>query len=136
MSHKLCERIFIQCEICKYFICFGDCFADYVLSHTRTAVESGYDNKVYALYDDFNDPQDCETNAEVESPYNTYLNEGLPIGPILNPGEEAIKAVLSPKHTDYLFFAADIYNKVDGKVHYSKTYEEHLQICEELGLNL
>ena len=90
----------------------------------------------YALYDDFNDPQDCETNAEVESPYNTYLNEGLPIGPILNPGEEAIKAVLSPKHTDYLFFAADIYNKVDGKVHYSKTYEEHLQICEELGLNL
>lgn len=90
----------------------------------------------YALYDDFNDPQDCETNAEVESPYNTYLNEGLPIGPILNPGEEAIKAVLSPKHTDYLFFAADIYNKVDGKVHYSKTYEEHLQICKELGLNL
>ena len=55
VSHKLCERFFIQCEICKYFICFGDCFADYVLSHTRTAVESGYDNKVYALYDDFED---------------------------------------------------------------------------------
>ena len=88
----------------------------------------------YALYDDFNDPQDCETNPEVDSPYNTYLHEGLPIGPILNPGDEAIKAVLNPKKTDYLFFAADIYG--DGKVYYSKTYEEHLQKCEELGLNL
>lgn len=90
----------------------------------------------YALYDDFNDPEDCETNSEVDSPYNTYLNTGIPIGPILNPGEEAIVATLNPDSNDYLFFAADIYNKVDGKVHYSKTYEEHLAVCEELGLNL
>ena len=88
----------------------------------------------YALYDDFNDPKDCETNPEIDSPYNTYLHEGLPIGPILNPGDEAIKAVLKPEKTDYLFFAADIYG--DGKVYYTKTYEEHLQKCEELGLNL
>lgn len=90
----------------------------------------------YALYDDFNDPKDCETNPDIDSPYNTYLHDGLPIGPILNPGEQAIQAVLSPKKNDYLFFAADIYNKVDGKVHYSKTYEEHEKVCEELGLNL
>ena len=90
----------------------------------------------YALYDDFNDPKDCETNPEVDSPYNTYLHEGLPIGPILNPGDDSIKAVLNPEKTDYLFFAADIYNKVDGKVHYTKTYEEHLEECEKLGLNL
>ncbi len=88
----------------------------------------------YALYDDFNDPKDCETNPEIDSPYNTYLHEGLPVGPILNPGDEAIKAVLNPEKTDYLFFAADIYG--DGKVYYSKTYEEHQQICEKLGLNL
>lgn len=91
----------------------------------------------YALYDDFNDPKDCETNPDVDSPYNTYMNEGLPVGPILNPGDEAIQAVLNPdRKGGYLFFAADIYNKVDGKVHYSKTYEEHQQICEKLGLNL
>lgn len=91
----------------------------------------------YALYDDFNDPKDCETNPELDSPYNTYMNEGLPVGPILNPGEEAFQAVLNPdRKGGYLFFAADIYNKVDGKVHYSKTYEEHQQICERLGLNL
>lgn len=89
----------------------------------------------YALYDQFNDPKDCETNPDVDSLYNTYLHDGLPVGPILNPGQDAIEAVLHPKNTDYLFFAADIYNKVDGKVHYSKTYEEHQKICEELGLN-
>lgn len=91
----------------------------------------------YALYDDFKDPKDCETNPEIDSPYNTYLHEGLPIGPILNPGEEAIQAVLNPDRKDgYLFFAADIYHKKNGEIVYSKTYEEHQQICEELGLNL
>ena len=88
------------------------------------------------MYDDFNDQKDCETTQEVDSPYNTYLHEGLPIGPILNPGDEAIKDVLNPEKTDNLFFAADIYNKVYGKVHYTKTYEEHLEECEKLGLNL
>lgn len=88
----------------------------------------------YALYDEFGDPKDCETQIDVDSPYNTYQNAGLPIGPILNPGEEAIVAVLKPESSDYLFFAADIYG--DGKVYYSKTYEEHQKISQELGLIL
>lgn len=88
----------------------------------------------YALYDEFDDPKDCETRTDIESPYNTYLNSGLPIGPILNPGEDALVSVLEPETSDYYFFAADING--DGTVHYSKTYEEHLAICEELGLIL
>lgn len=90
----------------------------------------------YALYDEFNDPQDCETQYDVESPYNTYLNQGLPPGPILNPGREAIEAVLEPEQNDYLFFVADINNvKSDpGKVYYARTYEEHEQLMQELGL--
>lgn len=88
----------------------------------------------YALYDQFDDPQDCETQTDVDSPYNTYLNNGLPVGPILNPGGDALLAVLEPESSEYLFFAADIHG--DGKVYYSKTYEEHQRICEELGLIL
>lgn len=76
----------------------------------------------YAMYDKLNDPADCEVNTNIDSPYNTYLHKGLPIGPIENPGEEAIDAVLHPTKSDYLYFVADIYG--DGTVYYSKTLEE------------
>ncbi|MGN1343295.1 MAG: endolytic transglycosylase MltG, partial [Traorella sp.] len=79
----------------------------------------------YALYDGFDDIMDCETNANYDSPYNTYLYQGLPIGPINNPSIDAIKAVLHPKDTDYYYFISDIYG--DGKLIPAKTYEEHLK---------
>lgn len=77
----------------------------------------------YALYEEYKNAMDCEVNSDIDSPYNTYLHNGLPIGPILNPGEDAIKAVLHPTDNDYLYFMADIYG--DGKVYYAKTLEEH-----------
>jgi peptidoglycan lytic transglycosylase G len=58
-----------------------------------------------------------------ESPYNTYLVEGLPPGPICNPGWNALKSALSPAQTDYLYFVA---NESGGHT-FSKTFEEHLQ---------
>lgn len=76
----------------------------------------------YALYDDMKSSDDCEVKTDIESPYNTYLHTGLPIGPILNPGEAAIQAVLHPKKNDYLYFVADIYG--DGTVYYAKTLSE------------
>ena len=90
----------------------------------------------YALYDEFDDPKACETRIDVDSPYNTYLVEGLPTGPILNPGEAAILAVLEPQPNDYLFFAADIHNVKGtlGKVYYTKTFDEHQKLIEELNL--
>ncbi len=76
----------------------------------------------YALYDDMTSGEDCEVNTHIDSPYNTYKNPGLPIGPILNPGATAIQAVLHPKANDYLYFVADIYG--DGKVYYARTLDE------------
>ncbi len=43
-------------------------------------------------------------DLEIESPYNTYRNPGLPIGPIANPGGGAIRAALFPDDNDYLYF--------------------------------
>jgi UPF0755 protein len=61
------------------------------------------------------------SDLRIESPYNTYLNTGLPPGPIANPGREALKAVLCPAETDYLYFVS----KNDGSHHFSSTLKEH-----------
>lgn len=61
-------------------------------------------------------------DINVDSPYNTYLNKGLPPGPIASPGAVAIKAALYPAQSDYYYFSAD----GEGKNSFSKTYEEHL----------
>jgi UPF0755 protein len=55
------------------------------------------------------------------SPYNTYVIQGLPPGPISNPGIESIKAVLYPANTDYLYFVS----KNDGSHYFSRSLEEH-----------
>ncbi|WP_448383378.1 endolytic transglycosylase MltG [Desulfosoma sp.] len=58
-----------------------------------------------------------------ESPYNTYLHKGLPPGPICNPGEKSLRAVLDPKKNGYLYFVSNN----DGTHTFSVTYDEHLQ---------
>ncbi len=79
----------------------------------------------YALdADSGEDWKQCEYNPDVDSPYNTYLHTGLPPGPIVNPGEEAIQAVLNPDtdYAGYYYFMADVDT---GTVYYARTLEEH-----------
>lgn len=63
------------------------------------------------------------TRADIlrPSPYNTYLNPGLPPGPIGNPGSDALRAALHPARTPYLYFVA----RRDGTHQFSRTLEEH-----------
>lgn len=57
----------------------------------------------------------------LDSPYNTYIYEGLPPTPICNPGIESIKAAINPAQHDYYYFI----NLADGTTIFSKTLEEH-----------
>ncbi|MFQ5612106.1 MAG: endolytic transglycosylase MltG [Anaerolineae bacterium] len=69
-------------------------------------------------------PVTLEEYSSVVSPFNTYLNPGLPPGPIASPGIDSILAVLQPEDTEYLFFMGC---GGEGAHLFSVTYEEHQQ---------
>jgi len=63
------------------------------------------------------------SDYDYESPYNTYLHEGLPPGPICSPGLQALRAAVTPARTSHLYFVAD---PTTGGHTFSTTFEEHL----------
>jgi UPF0755 protein len=69
------------------------------------------------------------TDLEIDSPYNTYLYPGLPMGPICNPGLESLRAVAFPASTTYLYFRAQCDGS--GRHFFAETFEEHeMNACE------
>lgn len=75
-------------------------------------------------------PENPLTFAQVEtpSPYNTYLNPGLPPTPIASPGLASLEATIAPEDTDYLFFVA----RYDGTHIFSRTLAEHEAAIEQV----
>lgn len=65
-----------------------------------------------------------QAQLDTESPYNTYTNAGLPVGPIGNPGEAALEAALEPAPGDWLYFVTT--NLETQKTEFASTYEEFL----------
>jgi UPF0755 protein len=66
-----------------------------------------------------------------KTPYNTYTIPGLPIGPISNPGRDAVRAVLYPADTDFLYFVS----KNDGTHMFTKTYGDHFDWVKRLQID-
>jgi UPF0755 protein len=62
-------------------------------------------------------------DLQIDSPYNTYQVGGLPPGPICNPGEASIKAVLQPAKTDFMYFVAN--TDGSGTHLFARTLDEH-----------
>lgn len=70
-------------------------------------------------------------DLEIDSPYNTYKNAGLPPGPICSPRVEAIEAALYPEDTDYYFF----FSPPDGSVIYNETLTGHNRDLKAHGMD-
>ena len=70
------------------------------------------------------------SDLEIDSPYNTYMYEGLPVGPISNPGRHSLYAALEPyqkdeEGTDYYSIYYYVYDPSENEHIYAETYEEH-----------
>lgn len=76
---------------------------------------------IYGIGPDFNGNITREDLKNKKNPYNTYVNAGLPPGPICSPGLESIRAALHPQKHNYLYFVA----KGDGSHVFSATLSEH-----------
>ncbi len=84
---------------------------------------------IYAMSDGMYDVKRVYyRDLEIQSPYNTYYCDGLPVGPICNPGIDAIKAAFAPEKHDYLY-----YHTIgdDGEHIFTKTFDEHVNTLEK-----
>jgi len=79
----------------------------------RDGLDSGRDERIVSNED-----------TEINSAYNTYKNNGLPIGPICNPGKASIEAALFPENNDYLYFV--LKDAETGEHEFTQTYDEHI----------
>jgi UPF0755 protein len=72
-----------------------------------------------------------QKDYQIKSPYNTYLNPGLPPGPVNSPGRRSLEASLYPANVRYLYFVAE----KDGRHVFSRTYSEHLRAIRRIRGN-
>jgi len=70
----------------------------------------------------------------IKNPYNTYVNQGLPPGPIGNPGMKSLKAAVYPEKNDYFFFVTK--KDGSGEHYFSKTFAEHQKHDTDSRLSL
>ena len=77
---------------------------------------------VYAIRETGETTMSTELIQATDSPYNTYLYQGLPPGPICNPGMKSIEAALNPEQTGYYYFALDMETK---SMRFFATLAEH-----------
>lgn len=89
-------------------------------------LKMGMPLQVDSSFDYINGKGTFELSADdlkIDSPYNTYINKGLPPGPIGNPGEDAIWSTVNPIQSKFLYFLTG----KDGKMYYAATFAEHVK---------
>lgn len=84
----------------------------------------GFDSTIHYMFKERGRAGTTDEQRATENPYNTYLNAGLPPGPINNPGSAAIQAAMDPAEGGWLYFVT--VNPDTGETLFADTFEEHL----------
>lgn len=106
-----------------------DTIASVYLNRLRTGMALGADPTIKYALKDFDLKRILNQDLKVVSPYNTYMNKGLPPGPICTPDSVTIEAVLNAPKTDYLYFVAK--PDFSGYHNFSKDYNQHLKLAQQ-----
>jgi UPF0755 protein len=101
-----------------------DTIASVYINRMKSGMPLGADPTIKFALKDFSIRWIHGTMLKVSSPYNTYINKGLPPGPICTPSEKTIDAVLAAPPTNYMYFVAN--SNFKGGHLFSSSYEEHL----------
>ena len=102
--------------------------ASVYLNRLNSGMKLGADPTIKFALKNFDLRRIYEKYLFVQSPYNTYINKGLPPGPICTATEKTIDAVLNAPATNYLYFVAK--PEFDGYSNFAATYEEHLRYAK------
>jgi len=103
--------------------------ASVYLNRMAKGIKLGADPTIKYAMRDFELKRIYDQYLKIESPYNTYIHEGLPPGPICTPSEATLEAVLRSPTTDYLYFVAK--PDFSGYSNFASTYKEHLEFAKE-----
>jgi UPF0755 protein len=103
--------------------------ASVYLNRMAKGIKLGADPTIKYAMRDFELKRIYDQYLKIESPYNTYIHEGLPPGPICTPSEATLEAVLRSPTTDYLYFVAK--PDFSGYSNFAATYKEHLEFAKE-----
>jgi len=122
------ERVMIVASIVQ-----GEAAASEDLPKVATVIENrledgdplGMDSTIHFMFKERGRAGTTDAQRSTEDPYNTYLNTGLPPGPINSPGADAIKAALDPAEGEWRYFVT--VNPDSGETVFAETYAEHLE---------
>jgi UPF0755 protein len=89
--------------------------------HNRLRIGMPLQSDPTAVYGREAPSKPTAADLTVASPYNTYLNRGLPPGPICNPSRASLEAAIAPAEVPYLYFVS----RNDGTHAFSRTLDEH-----------
>lgn len=103
--------------------------ASVYINRYNAGMPLGADPTIKFALNDFSLKRIYRKYLDVQSPYNTYRNTGLPPGPICTPSSKTIDSVLNAPKTNYLYFVAK--SDFSGHHTFSATYAEHLQHAKE-----
>lgn len=103
--------------------------ASVYLNRIRKGMPLQADPTVRFALKDFEIRRVLKGHLQTQSPYNTYLNKGLPPGPICTPSFETIDAVLETPETDYIYFVAN--SNFDGSHIFTSNYEDHMKYARQ-----